>query len=433
MTRNPNSLRLNEIEWVHSPGPRHPSLRAAPWFLLPGLALAQTTPGQPFLGPQLTDLFWALFLLAGSVLVGIIWVGAIRRNMRRESETVRRHEAALEEHYRELFENAHDIIFTHDLGGNLRSLNTAGEQILGYSRQEAEGLNFAQLVAPGHQDSFREILRRLQDGQINSHCEVETRAKDGHRVVLRVRLRLQQMSGTPRVQGIAWDITERKQAEEALQKSEQRLRHSLRERVQLGRDLHDGIIQSIYAIGLGMQECRNLMEQDPSGAQARLARSISDLNLVIRDVRNFIVGLEPGAYKGDEFEVALQTMVATMSQMHAAQFSFDIEPQAAEALNARQAMHLLQIAREAMSNSLRHATARSTVVSLKKQNGCVRLEVRDDGAGFPQNTAATGGHGLRNIAERASELGARSEFFSAPAKGTRVLVEIPASQLYEPA
>ena len=409
------------------------ALISGPGFLLASPGLAQPFPTETAVEPQLTKLFWALFLLAGSVLVGIVWAGMIRRNVRRETANILQRESALEEHYRELFDNAHDIVFTHDLGGNLTSLNQAGEQILGYQRREAVGLNFGQLVAPGHQDWYRATLQRLRDGLTNAHGEVEVRAKDGNRVVLRVNLRLQQFSGAARVQGIAWDMTERKRAEEALQESEQRLRRSLQERVQLGCDLHDGIIQSIYAVGLGLQECRNLVPQAPAEAQARLAKSISDLNAVIRDVRNFIIGLEPEALKRHEFKAALQSLVATMSRMHAAQFSFDIDAEAAEALNARQAMHLLQIAREAMSNSLRHAEAQRTVVSLKKQNGCVRLEIQDDGIGFKQETPAPLGHGLRNIASRADNVGARSEFSSAPGKGTHVVIEIPANRLDEPA
>ena len=161
-----------------------------------------------------------------------------------------------------------------------------------------------------------------------------------------------------------------------------------------------------------------MIQQAPAEAQGRLARSISDLNAVIRDVRNFIVGLEPEALKGYEFKAALQSLVGTMSQTDAARFSFDIDGQAAEALDARQAAHLLQVAREAMSNSLRHGGAQVTAVSLKKQNGCVRLEVQDNGVGFDPAASATRGHGLRNIAARAHELGARSEVSSAPGKGT---------------
>jgi NarL family two-component system sensor histidine kinase LiaS len=78
-----------------------------------------------------------------------------------------------------------------------------------------------------------------------------------------------------------------------------------------------------------------------------------------------------------------------------------------------------------MSNSLRHACAKNTVVSLRKENGRVRLEIRDDGAGFEPGTLATRGHGLRNITARANEIGARSEIISAPGKGTRVSIEIP--------
>src|ERR1043166_5296988 len=125
---------------------------------------AEATPAGPSIAPHLSDLFWALFLLATFVLVGLIWVGIIRRNAWQQTQRVRQREAALEEHYRELFENAHDIIFTHDLSGQLTSLNRAGERILGYTRQEAAGLNLSDLVAPGHRAVFRETLTGLATG-----------------------------------------------------------------------------------------------------------------------------------------------------------------------------------------------------------------------------------------------------------------------------
>jgi len=384
--------------------------------------------------PQLTELFWALFLLVAFVLVGLIWVGIIRRNVRQRTESIRQREAALEEHYRELFENAHDIIFTHDPDGNLTSLNKAGEEILGYSRAEAVKLNFASLVAPGCQEAFSKVLSRLKDGLADTHCDLEMRAKDGRRVVLRASLRMQRVATKPStIQGIAWDVTEQKRAEEALRDSEQRLRRSLEERVRIGRDLHDGIIQSIYAIGLGLGDCRRMMKENPVEAEAKLAKAVIDLNVVIRDVRNFIVGLEPEALKGREFKTALESLVAGMNESHAAQFSFNIDRQAADRLSAGQATHLLQIAREVLSNSLRHARANSTMVSLQMRDGSVRLEVRDDGVGFDQANLNGTGFGLRNIEARARELGARKEIDSTPGKGTRVTIEIPEKMLYEPA
>ncbi len=395
-----------------------------------GVALAQGAATDPSVTPQLNRLFWALFLMVACVPIGIIWAGLIGRNVRQQTETIRRREAALAEHYLELFENAHDIIFTRDEEGKLTSLNKAGEEILGYSRTES--VNFDYLIAPGQHESFRALLQQLKAGLPGAHCELDVRAKDGRRVVLRVNLRLQQWSGRPRVQGIAWDITERKRAEEALQESERRLRRSLEEREQLGRDLHDGIIQSIYAIGLGLQECRNLMKHDAALAEARLSRAITDLNAVIRDVRNFIGGLEPEALKGPGFQTALQSLVSTLDTGQSARFVFDIDSEAADRLNARQAAHLLQIAREAMSNSLRHAQAKTTRVSLNGENGCLRLEVSDDGVGFEPHSRTGRGHGLRNIAARAAELRARSEIFSAPGQGTRLRVDLPLNVFDEP-
>jgi diguanylate cyclase (GGDEF)-like protein/PAS domain S-box-containing protein len=132
----------------------------------------------------------------------------------------KRAEAALresEERYRELFENANDIVYTHDLAGNFTSLNQTGERVTGYTRTEACALNIAQVVAPEHLGRAREMIGRKQVEGEPTVYQLEIIAKDGRRVPLEISTCLVRRDGRAvGVQGIARDITERRQAEERL-------------------------------------------------------------------------------------------------------------------------------------------------------------------------------------------------------------------------
>ena len=140
----------------------------------------------------------------------------------------RRAEAALresEERYRDLVENAHDLIYEHDLQGNYTSTNKAGEQVTGYSLEESLKLNLLQTVAPEYREKAQQMLSRKLAGEKVTAYELEIIAKDGHRVAVEVNTRLVFKDDVPvGVQGIARDITERKRAEEALRESEARKR-----------------------------------------------------------------------------------------------------------------------------------------------------------------------------------------------------------------
>lgn len=137
-------------------------------------------------------------------------------------------EAALklrEEQYRDLFENANDLIYTHDLQGNFTSLNRAGELITGYSREEALATNISKIVAPEFLESARNMTARKVEGEAPTTYELEIIAKNGHRVSLELSTRLIFQGEKPvGVQGIGRDITARKRAEEALIGSERQYR-----------------------------------------------------------------------------------------------------------------------------------------------------------------------------------------------------------------
>ena len=132
-----------------------------------------------------------------------------------------------EEKYRELIENANDIIYTHDLSGRFTSLNRAGERITGYTREEALQLNFADVIASDNVELVRQmIVEKLKGGELTAY-ELEITAKDGSKLTLEINSRLIFQNGeVVGVQGIGRDITERKHAAETLRQTEEQLRQS---------------------------------------------------------------------------------------------------------------------------------------------------------------------------------------------------------------
>ncbi|HTB81635.1 MAG TPA: sensor histidine kinase [Opitutaceae bacterium] len=218
---------------------------------------------------------------------------------------------------------------------------------------------------------------------------------------------------------------ERQRAEEDSHLRQKLLGRAQEEKVQLGRDLHDGLIQSLYATGLTLESARALVRTNGPAAERRLTQALEALNTAIRDVRNYIQGLAPERLQRTGFAQALQALADELCAGREVKFDIQLDDEAASLLNADQTADSLQIAREAISNSLRHGHATLVTLRLHRGEREVCLLVQDNGNGFDPSERTGTGHGTNNMQARAARLGAELRVTSRPNAGTRVLVNIP--------
>jgi len=161
---------------------------------------------------------WVLGLMAAIMFATAAWVIILRRQVLAKTGEMRewlRREAALKDRYRDLLENAIDMVYTRDLQGNFTSVNNTTLRVLGYTRQEALRMNIAQIVAPEHQESVRRAMDSALGGESPGDIELEVVTKYGARLAMEIRGRLLYEDGkVVGVQGVARNVTERKQVEQ---------------------------------------------------------------------------------------------------------------------------------------------------------------------------------------------------------------------------
>lgn len=219
------------------------------------------------------------------------------------------------------------------------------------------------------------------------------------------------------------DVRQRAEADALL--NQQLLNRALEEKIRLGRDLHDGVIQSLYAAGLTIESARALARTDPSEADRQLSTCRDNLNQTIREVRAYIAGLAPAKLHRANFSEALNALVRELDAGRHVQYELRIDESATTLLSPEQTLEALQVAREAVSNGLRHGAATRVTVRLHTGDDEVCLLIQDNGTGFDPNERASSGHGLGNMQARAERLGGRLRIESTPGVGTRVVFNLP--------
>jgi signal transduction histidine kinase len=195
----------------------------------------------------------------------------------------------------------------------------------------------------------------------------------------------------------------------------------LDERERIGRELHDGVIQSLFSVGMGLQATAN-RSRDPE-VESRVEAAVGEIDRAIRDLRNYIFGLRPGILADRQLEQALEDLAHEFEEKSGVTTVTDIDGTVAAELAPR-AADLVQITREALSNVGKHAQATTCRVSLHRDGDLAILEIDDDGQGFDP-AAPHPGLGLRNLKERGTAIGGRVTVESTADEGTTVRFAIP--------
>jgi signal transduction histidine kinase len=201
------------------------------------------------------------------------------------------------------------------------------------------------------------------------------------------------------------------------------------DRERIGRELHDGIIQQIYASGLSLEVARQLASEQPTQAQARMQAVMQALNHTIEDIRRYIFDLR-AAEQSRGLENVLEDLVREVRLDTLLEADLEVVGQRCCALDS-QSSHIAQIAREALSNVIQHAQATRVTVNLSYLGTEARLMVADNGRGVDLATLGSGdnaGQGLANMLARARLLGGTLNFESEPGYGFRLVLTVPCGE-----
>jgi signal transduction histidine kinase len=199
------------------------------------------------------------------------------------------------------------------------------------------------------------------------------------------------------------------------------------ERDRISKDLHDGIIQNMYAVSLSLEDVPELMDDDRAEATARVERAIDSIHLSIQDIRNFIFGLRSELFEGASLVGGLAALVEEYRHNTMIDLELRISGAVAEP-PAEVAGQLLAIVSESLANVLRHSRgSRASVVLIAPvDDPAWELTIEDNGVGFdPAGISPFGHRGLANTRERAILLGGSVTIDSQPGSGTRVIVRVP--------
>ena len=200
----------------------------------------------------------------------------------------------------------------------------------------------------------------------------------------------------------------------------------LEERDRIGMDLHDGIIQSIYGVGLVLEHARLLATEEPEKSAERVQQAINSLNHTIRDIRSYILDLRPRQFGDENLMDGLRRLMMEFRVNTLAEANLNGSTEELRDIPGSNALALFHICQEALANAAKHSHAKKVEVTVWTSAERVMLEIQDNGYGFEMEKMNMNlGHGLSNMHTRARHVGGDVEIASGINEGTSILAWVP--------
>jgi len=387
-----------------------------------------------FISPSLRDALFETFL---AIFIGVLvlsFTGAWHR-IREERDKLQVTMANLrlsEENYRELFQNASDAIWIHDLKGNVTAANKASEKMTGYTVDELLGKNVAEFLSKDAHALARVAKSKLLRGEFVERYEQRLFRMDGTEAIVELTTRLITQDGQPTAfHNIARDVTEEKKMRDSIRFYLQKiLATQEEERKRIARDLHDDTGQDLLLLAHRL----DAIASDPKN---KLSKPIQEKLAQLRDLavetldglRHYAQELRPAILDDLGLVAALEWMVDNLITEEGLDVDVQLDMQKRDLPHEVQ-LALFRIAQEALGNIKRHAEASKVLIRLESGAETVRMTITDNGKGFEvparlSDLVSTGMLGLIGMQERAQLLRGTLSILSELGKGTTVIVEVP--------
>lgn len=382
-------------------------------------------------GAFLETLFAAL--AGGLVLLTLRSGRAIREERGKQQAAVEMLRLS-EENYRELFQNASDAIWVHDLAGDIIDANRAAESISGYTLEELLRVNVKEFMDSEARQLARDIRVKLLNGEpVEPRYEQRlVSQRDGTETIVELSTRLIKHDGQPvAFQNIARDVTEERRLREGLRYYIQRILVAQEdERKRIARELHDDAAQSVLLLMRRLDEVASSEAWNslPPAVQEKLNQANESAMEALAGLRRYAQELRPAILDDMGLVAALEWLADNLSK-EGIEVVASIDDMGAD-LPREAELVLFRIAQEALNNVRKHAEAVMVTLTLDRVKDGIRMVVADNGKGFelPARSGdfgSSGKLGIVGMQERAGLLGGTLSVHSEVGRGTTVAVDIP--------